>query len=210
MDADEVDMTSVKQIIPVDGIAGASNIILGGQAAQVAEWPLNPEGEPLVLVAAINCSRMKKALDLESMPNEGALYIFSTYSKSDYFLEDITYSGDASELDNISGGYTKVVLSDSREIKESPADSIPEVSTRLQDREVSSDEFPVFSMVSKTPPNGFNVPEEISKNYDFALQLYSSDFPEPFKDIFYLTDAVGYLLLKKEGFGEGLFFVQTA
>lgn len=38
------------------------------------------------------------------------LYVFSTYSKSDYFLENITYSGDLSELDSIFSGYTLVVL----------------------------------------------------------------------------------------------------
>ncbi len=210
MDAGDDNMTSVKQVIPSDDVAGEPIIILGGVGAKVVEWPLNPEGEPLVLVAAINCSELKVATKLDSIPKDGVLYIFSTYSKSEYFLESISYSGDASELKNILDGYTRVVFGGGVDMKISPGESIPEVNTVLRDREISSDEFPVFSLISKTPPNGFNIPKEIGQDYDFSLQLYSSDFPDPFKDIFYLTDAVGYLLLKKDGSGEGLFFVQTA
>ena len=65
-------------------------------------------------------------------------------------------------------------------------------------------------MLTNTPPNGVKLPLDLLEEYEFVMQLYSSDFPEPFKDIFYLTDAVGCLLLKKDGSGNGLFFVHTA
>lgn len=52
-------------------------------------------------------------------------------------------------------------------------------------------------MFSDSAPHGMIVPETLTVEYEFICQLYSSDFSEPFKDIFYLTDAVGYLFLKK-------------
>lgn len=55
------------------------------------------------------------------------LYVFSTYSKSDYFLENITYSGDPSELESILSGYTLVVRSEGGVFQTSPVDSIPDV-----------------------------------------------------------------------------------
>lgn len=64
-------------------------------------------------------------------------------------------------------------------------------------------------MISDFAPHGMIVPETLMLDYAFVSQLYSGDFSEPFKDIFYLSDAVGYLFLKKDGSGEGLFFVQT-
>jgi len=45
----------------------------------------------------------------------------------------------------------------------------------------------------------------------FALQLRSSDFPEKFKDIFGILDALGYLYLRQmcDSLDSGLFFIQT-
>ncbi|WP_077049319.1 DUF1963 domain-containing protein [Pseudomonas sp. KK4] len=202
-------MIAVKQIIPSDSDTVNSGITFGGQAAEIVAWPVNPDGDPLTLIASINCSKIKRHLKNNSMPNEGVLYIFSTYSKSDYFLENITYSGDSSELESILSGYTKVMHSDGGVFQISPVESVPEVPTELKDRQVGEEDFPVFSLISASIPHGVIVPDALIEEYDFICQLYSSDFSEPFKDVFYLTDAVGYLFLKKNGSGEGLFFVQT-
>ena len=47
----------------------------------------------------------------------------------------------------------------------------------------------------------------------FVLQLYGGDLPQPFRDLFYLTDGVSYLYLpSKSSAGvdrSGLFFVQV-
>jgi hypothetical protein len=56
--------------------------------------------------------------------------------------------------------------------------------------------------------------EELSvEGLKYALQFYSADFPEEFKDIFYLTDAVGYLFIKPQATLQdnevGLFFIQA-
>lgn len=202
-------MIKVKQIIPSDSVAVSSGVTLGGKAAEVAAWPLNPDGDPLTLVASINCSKIKGDIKNSCIPSEGVLYIFSTYSKTDYFLENITYSGDPSELESILSGYTLVVLGEGGVFQDSPVASIPEMATELKNRQIKDEDFPVFSMISDFAPHGMIVSETLMLDYAFVSQLYSGDFSEPFKDIFYLSDAVGYLFLKKDGSGEGLFFVQT-
>jgi hypothetical protein len=52
-------MIKVKQIIPSDSVAVSSGVTLGGQVAEVVAWPLNPDGDPLTLVASIDCSKIK-------------------------------------------------------------------------------------------------------------------------------------------------------
>ncbi|AHG43354.1 hypothetical protein N018_25225 [Pseudomonas syringae CC1557] len=163
-----------------------------------------------MLIATIECANLKKYSGFNSIPEEGVLYVFSTYSRSDYFLDNVTYSGDTSELELILSGYTLVIMGNSDSEIVSPTESVPKVHTDFKEREVGNDEYPVFSMLTNTPPNGVALPPELQEEYEFVMQLYSSDFPEPFKDIFYLTDAVGCLLLKKDGSGSGLFFVHTA
>ncbi len=203
-------MISVKKIVPSNDDFSSSGITLGGGEARVGAWPKNPQGEPLLLVATFECSKFNQAVNLNIMPDDSLLYVFSTYSNSDYFLDSVTYGGDPAELKGILSGYTKVMVADAKAHQSSPIESIPKLSTEFQDDTVSEDEFIVSSMFSATFPKALVLPGEIRKDYDFVCQLYSSDFPDPFKDIFYLTDAVGYLLLKKSGAGEGLFFVQTA
>lgn len=203
-------MTVVKEIVPTILVEGDTGIILGGQTAEIVEWPVNPDGEPLLLVASFDCARVKSVVRSSVLPDNGMLYVFSTYSKSEYFLENITYSGDPSELAGILSGYTKVVYSQGGGAQSSPVDSIPRSETNLIDRIVGDDDFPVFSMISDVAPRGIIEVDDLNLEYGFFCQLYSSDFSEPFKDIFYLTDAVGYVFLKRDNSGEGLFFVQTA
>lgn len=202
-------MILVKEIILSDDPKD-SGIIIGGGSVNLKAWPMNPDGEALVLIATIECASLKKTHNYRSIPQEGMLYIFSTYSSSDYFLDNITYSGDTSELESISSGYTLVAMKDSESEINSPYNIIPKTNTKFNNKAVQEDEYPVFSMLTNTPPNGVKLPLDLLEEYEFVMQLYSSDFPEPFKDIFYLTDAVGCLLLKKDGSGNGLFFVHTA
>ncbi|MCQ2994089.1 YwqG family protein [Pseudomonas syringae] len=202
-------MILVKEIILSDDSKDPS-IVIGGSSVNLNTWPMNPDGKALVLIATIECASLKKTHNYRSIPQEGMLYIFSTYSSSDYFLDNITYSGDTSELESISSGYTLVAMKDSESEINSPYNIIPKTNTKFNNKAVQEDEYPVFSMLTNTPPNGVKLPLDLLEEYEFVMQLYSSDFPEPFKDIFYLTDAVGCLLLKKDGSGNGLFFVHTA
>ena len=210
---------SVKRILDAASVgeAGFNAVItLGGDGAHIAAWPLDPKGEPLRLVATVDCAAFKLATGAPSMPAGGQLQVFSTYSKTDYFLEHIVYDQDYFVLpdgsDPARPAYTLVTFSPSDSaapVHTSPVDSIPAMPMLLQDESIGADDFPVFSLAASKPPNGLVVPAALRDDYAFVLQLYSSDFPEPFKDIFYLTDAVGYLFLKKDASGQGVFFVQA-
>lgn len=202
-------MVIVKEIV-LGGTDKISGVVLGGNSVKMTAWPTNPDGEPLVLVATIECAKLKDLTNFNSVPNDGVIYIFSTYSRSDYFLENVTYSGHSSELDLILSGYTLVAMSESESHVTSSNEAIPSVNVILENKEVDDDEYPVFSMVTNIIPNGISLLQDIQEEYEFVMQLYSADFPEPFKDIFYLTDAVGCFLLKKDRSGKGLFFVYTA
>ncbi|WP_095093789.1 DUF1963 domain-containing protein [Pseudomonas sp. Irchel 3A5] len=202
-------MVMVQEIVFSDDLKSAG-IVIGGDSVRLNTWPMNPDGEALVLIATIDCAALRRVHDYNSIPQEGMLYVFSTYSSSDYFLDNVTYSGDASEFESISSGYTLVVVESSDSEIISPGDRVPKTNTAFCDKEVQDDEFPVFSMLTNTPPNGIALPSEVLEEYEFVMQLYSSDFPDPYKDIFYLTDAVGCLLLKRDGSGTGFFFVHTA
>jgi hypothetical protein len=206
-------MQDVKKIVAlalrIDDSHKQSAITFGGTSAFVSSWPYNPDGDPLLLVATIDFALLKGQANLGALPDSGYISIFSTYSKSDYFLENITYSGDPSELENIRAGYTVVTYSDNTTVEISPAGGIPKVLTDLVDTELAAGEFPVFSMCSTQPPTGLEVPADISADYEFGLQLYSSDFPEPYEDIFYLTDAIGHLFLRKSASGEGFFLCRA-
>lgn len=206
---DEVFMLTVKELLTPADDSSYSGVVFGGDSANVSDWPLNPEGEPLLLIATIECALIKQRLKLKSLPDSGILSVFSTYSKDDYFLDSITYSGDPSELEALKAGYTAVVLGEGPNKEKSPVQSVPSEKKELRIREISEEEFPVFSMCSETVPNGLSVPESFTRDYEFVMQIYSSDFPEPFEDVFYLTDAVGYLFLNRDGSGNGIFFVQT-
>jgi len=206
---------SVKRILAAAS-ADDAVITLGGDRARLAAWPLDPEGEPLRLVATVDCAAFKAATDAPSMPARGHLQVFSTYSKTDYFLENIVYDPDYFVLpdgsDQARPAYTLVTFSASGSAvpsQTSPVDSIPAMPMLLHEETVGADDFPVFSLTAAEPPKGLVVPAALQDDYAFVLQLYSSDFPEPFKDIFYLTDAVGYLFLKKDASGQGVFFVQA-
>ncbi|PAJ80977.1 hypothetical protein DF156_11820 [Burkholderia ubonensis] len=46
----------------------------------------------------------------------------------------------------------------------------------------------------------------LPQDFEFAIQLYSGDFPDGWTDIFGLSDALGYLFVATKS-GKGLFFV---
>ncbi|SDI64348.1 protein of unknown function [Pseudomonas flavescens] len=202
-------MAVVKEIVPADDLEHSS-IMLGGASAKLTDWPVNPDGAPLVLVATLECAPLRQFLEYNAIPRAGVMYVFSTYSRSGYFLDNLTYSGDPAELDAIVSGYTLVTLANADSDIVSPSEPVPARRVTFKDTEVEAGTYPVFSMLTDTPPHGIALPLALQKEYDFVMQLYSSDFPDPFTDLFYLTDAVGCLLLKKDGSGDGLFFVHTA
>lgn len=193
--------------------AVASGITLGGSAARVEHWPLNPEGEPLILVATIDCRQTFERTHATSLPAEGVLYVFSTYSATDYFLDSITADATVMHSPTRPSGYTAVLSGGDHTLKHSPVPGIEQRVATLGERSLGPSDIPACSLVCTASPHWVRVDPQITADYEFFCQFYSSDFPEPFKDLFYLTDAVAHLYLRKahsEAQAAGLFFVHTA
>ncbi|WP_373233283.1 DUF1963 domain-containing protein [Cohnella sp.] len=188
-------MIVTKRIVPSTN-QSVSNpaIYFGGDTAKVERWPQNPDGDDLTLLFSIDCAALQKETAREDLPSEGIIHVFSTYSKQDYFLDYITYSGDPAEYELITSGYTSVTYSEinMKEIR-SPAASMPKLNMELVDYAITEEEFSTASFISLSVPNGILAADQISGDYNFFCQVYSSDFPEPYQDALYLTDAIGCL-----------------
>ena len=184
-------------------------VILGGRSS--LEWPQNPLGENLKLVMTIDNDRFNRKLKGFDFPEGKFISIFSTYSESRYFLDDIVYFGDSVEFNYIKKGFTKVVLSDSPYLDESAQEEVNFLS--LQPYEINADDYPAFSFFSKALPNGLKGCDKLLDEYYFVCQIYSSDIPSKDGGALGLSDSIGYLFLKKNILDDsdaGFFFVQTA
>lgn len=191
----------------------AGGITLGGNAARVEHWPYNPDGEPLMLVATIDCQQALQRTQATSLPAEGVLYVFSTYSTTDYFLDDITRDAAVMQQPTRPSGYTAVLPGGNYELKYSPVPGIEQRTAVLAERSLGQDDIPAGSLICTASPHWAPAEPYIDADYEFFCQFYSSDFPEPFTDLFYLTDAVAHLYLRRadsQAQAPGLFFVHTA
>ncbi|WP_339307587.1 DUF1963 domain-containing protein [Paenibacillus sp. FSL R5-0519] len=193
-----------------------SGIWIGGEIAYVADWPVNPEGQPLMHLFSIHCNTLSQHVDIPSLPQDKYISVFSTYSASEYFLDQVTYAGDELEWnENILAGYTYVSVSSHPLTSVCPVPPIPLSGVRLIEMQLHDQEFPAFSFFSPTLPNGVKGIDHLLEEYQLVCQIYSGDFPDPYQDILGLSDANGYLFLRK-GLAsahapfDGIFFVQTA
>ncbi|PVZ32482.1 DUF1963 domain-containing protein [Pseudomonas sp. CC120222-01a] len=183
----------------------------GGDRAYVSVWPKNPDGQDLLLLFSIDCKAASQRLNRVDLPSQGYLHVFSTYDPDDYFLDSITI--DEVQLKRGCPSYTYVVHSVVEVAIQSPRPSIPLAHADFDEVSVAEGEMSTSSMVYETTPVGQRVFSTLSDSFSFFCQVYSSDFPEPFKDALYLSDATGYLLINKQLGGEladGCFFVQAA
>ena len=190
-----------------------SGITLGGQVARIEQWPINPDGDPLTLVATIDCRQAFDCTAAQCLPPDGLLYVFSTYSSSVYFLDNITYDGAMAESGSRVSGYTAVVSGCDHELHHSPVPDIPQVAVMLKEKVLAEHDIPLCSLVAIEPPKWAELPPQLAVDYEFFCQFYSNDFLAPFADLFYLTDAVAYLFLRKkdsQAKAPGIFFVGTA
>ncbi|MNJ44928.1 DUF1963 domain-containing protein [Pseudomonas alkylphenolica] len=197
------------KIIPV--VSDGSPFYFGGDSAYVSVWPKNPEGEDLLLLFTINCKAARLRLNRTDLPEDGVIHVFSTYDKDGYFLDLLTFD-EVQQQKNVAA-YTCVVHSKQKELIDSPVEAIPLQFADFKEVSFEESEICVSSLVSTVAPLGAMIPQELASGYEFFCQVYSSDFPAPFQDALYLTDAVGYLLVSKEFGGEkadGCFFVQVA
>jgi len=188
-----------------------SPFYFGGDSAYVSVWPKNPDGQDLLLLFTINCKAARKQLDRSDLPDSGFIHVFSTYDKEDYFLDFLTF--DEVEQKKGIASYTYVVHVGQIGAIRSPGLSIPLQYAKFEPSTVKDDEISVASLVSSGAPCGAVIPKVLESNFSFFCQIYSSDFPAPFQDALYMTDAVGYLLVNKQmgnDVADGCFFVQVA
>ncbi|SHO54705.1 hypothetical protein [Vibrio quintilis] len=184
-------------------------ITFGGSEYTQKGWPKNPNGESLELLCSIDSNMVNQNLSEDLFPHDTYIYVYSTYNEG-YFLDDITYFGDAEELEYLKQGYTKVVVTKEAHTIGNEAKS---VNVDIDKFEIDDDSFPAFSFLSKHLPKGLSGIEGLLNDYYFVGQFYSSDIPIKNGGVLGLSDANGYLFLRKEfeeGEDSGLFFVQTA
>ncbi|WPH17155.1 hypothetical protein [Variovorax paradoxus] len=181
---------------------------IGGRAliGGVATWPIAPNGEPLTLVATLFGQFLTEHTSVK-MPDNKIVSVFSYYSASDYFLDQICFHGDSDELKTIQSGYTAVIV---HGVGQPISQGVFLPARKIDTTPIPEHEEATFtgSKIGGTPC--YLQQENISVKQPFLLQLYSGDYPTPFTDIFGLSDAVGYVFSESsEKFGSGLFFVQT-
>lgn len=194
-----------------------TGIWIGGEVAYVTNWPHNTEGQPLLHLFSIDCNTLLQQHHiLSSLPPDKYISVFSTYSVSEYFLDQVTYTGDELEWkENILAGCTYVSVTSEPLTSVCPIQSIPLCGVELTEMEIEEQDFPAFSFFSSMLPNGVNGISHLLEDYQFVGQIYSADFPNPYQDILGLSDANGYLLLRTGPSSaraplDGIFFVQTA
>lgn len=181
------------------------------------DWPKNPDGEDLYNVVNLDSNIINGNIGYEVLPTDTYISVFTTYSEEEYFLDDVTYFGGSDELESIKSGYTKVIVSltkDHTEKEKRKNDVINESKmASLIPYELKDEDIPAFSFFSSQVPVGVSGLNDLLNEYYFVCQLYSGDIPICNGELFGLTDANGYLLIRKElrndGY-DGLFFIQTA
>lgn len=165
---------------------------IGGKSFINSElWPIDEEGKYLTLVLTLPYTFLKNALGVETDDNT-CISVFSTYSqdKDDYFLDKVIYNiEDEEELELIKRN-TKVIYH--KKAKESINLSdylIPAMKIEITNEEDTSNinDKPIF------------LQEELSfSGYKYLLQFYAGDFPKGYENILYISDAIGYLFIKKK------------
>lgn len=189
-----------------------SGINFGGGAFIKKPWPKNPNGEDLTLLFTIQSDKFNDCLGYKKLPGNKNISVFSTYNKNRYFLGDITYFGDDVEFKYIKKGYTKVVISEKNEVITN-GNELTLRRVKIERREIADDEYPAFSFLSDALPLGLMGGDSLQSEYDFICQIYSADISSDDSGVLGLSDAIGYLFLKKsidDSCDAGFFFVQTA
>ncbi|OON59815.1 hypothetical protein B0920_21275 [Massilia sp. KIM] len=203
---------SKKLILSKECIDARLPRIGGGALLPQSVWPTAPDGTQLTLIASIPASFLNTHADF-NLPENQYLSVFSYYSPSEYFLDNITYHGSAEELEWLRKGYTRVLMH-SDQGSAHGAITIPAICIDIDKSEnANADNFGGSKVAA--PPTLLQNKALVLKDEKFAVQFYAADFPEPFKGIFGLSDAVGYLYIDEnappgDGASDaGTFFIQV-
>lgn len=192
----------------------AARIGGGALIGGVAEWPVSPFGTALVLVASLPAEFVAEHTGIDLGPQRFAS-VFTTYAKGQYFLDQITYHGDAAELALLRKGTTQVLVHERGDLVHGAVEVPPHRLVVLPPDAGGSDtadgDLPNPDSLIGGEPRLLQLEDLQTDGLTFALQLYGGDLPAPFRDLFYLTDAVGYLYLPATSADDvrGLFFVQV-
>ena len=169
------------------------------------DWPVNPDGIKLTLIASIPVKFVKEQVAIENS-DSGFISVFSTYDPEDYFLDLVTYHGDEEEYENITNGYTKVIVHEKGTSRNDAEKEIPAREMKISG-EVDNESEHSGSRIGGTA--GLLQKNELNLgNAQFLCQFYGGDFPEEFTDIFDLADAVGYIYIDPKN-EDNKFFVQA-
>jgi hypothetical protein len=187
---------------------------IGGGAliGSLSAWPSAPSGNPLSLVASLPTEFLNENAAL-ALPKNHFISVFSYYDADEYFLDSLTYHGSAEELEWIKKGFTRVLIHEPAEEVFGTV-TIPAMTLNLESMELGALTTYTGSKIGGEP--GLLQAEPLALcSEKFALQLYGGCFPASHKDIFGLSDAVGYLFIKSDASDiadksdMGTFFVQV-
>ncbi|MFF2484301.1 DUF1963 domain-containing protein [Paenibacillus sp. NPDC058071] len=172
------------------------------------DWPENPDGEKLVVILSLPTDFLKSNFGL-NYPEDTVVSVFTTYNQNDFFLDKIVYHGDDSELEHIRSGFTKVLLHQIGKPRNDAEYIIPAQEV-IVGGPIGTEEY-TGSKIGGNPSFLQNEDYSLLDEYLFCLQLYGSDYHEEYKDIFYLTDSIGYLYLNPntDENNAGVFFTQS-
>lgn len=188
-----------------------SNAILSSLTSmpKCIAWPKNSEGKLLQCIAHIPTSFLNEHLGLK-LQKDCAISIFTYYDSEDYFLDKIVYCGDNEEYKTVKDN-TRVIFHEIGEEFYTLNDIEIPPHKIIAEKDIQAVNF--YGSKLGGEPTLLQKNELEVKHSIFLLQLYGSDFPTGLDDIFYLSDALGYLYIAPdisiENSEAGNFFVQT-
>ena len=183
----------------------------GALIGNIVDWPIAPDGVPLTLVMSASASFLNEYAGL-GLPQDLFVSVFSYYSKTEYFLDSISYHGSEEELDWLRKGYTRVIIHAPGGEVFGPC-VIPAVVIEIGDEELDP-AIPFGGSKIGGEPTLLQAEALALADEQFTLQLYGGNFPRPYQGIFGLSDAIGYLYIghsrwKSKPADGGTFFVQA-
>lgn len=152
-------------------------------------WPKDENENVMLFIASIPAETVARVMNIVVAENT-FFSIFSTYSREDYFLDKVIYNcNDAEELDIIKQN-TQIIYHQKEE------------AINLSEHEIPAFEFSFSENADEGNFLGgspeFLQEELVFEDYRFLMQFYAGNFPEEYRDILYLSDAVGYVFIKNE------------
>ncbi|QIH33830.1 hypothetical protein [Sphingobacterium sp. DR205] len=169
-------------------------------------WPKDETGKFMTLVFCLPSELVSRILGI-TLENNTFFSVFSTYSqdKSSYFLDKVIYNTiDDEELDIIKNNTTVIYHT-----KENNGINLSEYEIPPYEITESGNEDEETFWGGQA---NFLQEEMKFEEYDFFMQFYAGNFPDDYKNILFLADAIGYIFIKKNiNINEcgGLYFGQS-